>query len=615
MRSLLVLVLVFFVPSLAYGQDPPAEPSAAPPARPAGKKIMLKVGKSKRSAAPAGKRIRIKLGGAAPKAAGPPPGADGAKAAKGKPKAGAQTPRIKRRKLKAKGSSAKAPKQVATPAAGPVQARPAPQPSVVPKTVPPPTKSKRAKTKRKGLAKLSRRKNGKLLGTQATYGRKTAWGVVETYTPYEVAVRRGSTKGTEYRFPELVFFPEKTVRVTKDIDMVVRELARYLRESPEVKLILVEGHADDRGKPAYNQVLSEARASAVREALVMEGAPDSKVLAYGYGKTRPRSADASENRRVVLRLVVEDLSELEIEPATDTYTAGVTGIWGHGWSAKATGAAANAAGSGGDLFRWGDLELRDELPGGTDVRTNADSVIRIRFPDLGRVWLGPKTAIRLNQVQFNPETKRGIVSLELVKGTLRFSSNPLRHRDSRLEVRFPGASLDAYSGDFMLMTDQKGKGQVAVDRGSVQVDVGRQNTLPVAAGKALSLGAGSGKPVARNRIRAPLIIAPLRGAFLKPPSLEWEALSEASGYVIEISLDLDFNRPFVSELVAKPRYVPLSLPPGKTFYWRVHSLDQARMAGMKSQIHTFRLTVPPTSAALHAPPSPGGFGFTDVPDL
>ena len=602
------LILLFLVPDSALAQDAPANAAegtnATASAKAKGKKITLKVSSPRRKAAPGGKRIRIKLGGApaeTPKAEAQKKTAKSAKADKK-----AKSPRIKLRAPKAKKKAKRPETKAAQGPTLPAKAAP-PPPAPVTQTV---RKAKSVKEKRTKVKRITRRKSGKLLGTQAKYGRKTTWGIVETRTPYEVAQRRGQERGTEYRFPHLLFFPEKSARLMADIEPMVREVARYARESREVKLVLVEGHADDRGKPAYNQSLSEARASAVREALVMEGAPDTKVLAYGFGKTRRRSADASENRRVVLRLVVQDLSELTVAPAHVADTAGVTGIWGHGWSAKATGAPSNATGGGADLFRWSDVELKDELNGGTDVRTNADSVVRLRLPDLGRIWLGPKTAVRINEIRFDRADKKGMVSIELVKGALRFSSNPLRHRESRLKVRFPGASLDAYSGDFTLTTDQKGKGRVLVDRGSVQVDVGRQNTLPVAAGKALNLGPGAGKPVARQRLRAPLVIAPLRGAFLKPPSLEWEALSDASGYVIELSEDLDFNQPFVSEQVAKPRYVPLSLPPGKTFYWRIRALDQGQMEGLWSQIHTFRLTVPPMGSALTAPPSPSGFGFT-----
>ena len=596
-----ITAALLLVPYAALAQDPPPAPAedapaeAAPKAEPAAKeapaaapkKFQLKVGKRSAAKAPAGKRIRIRLGGAkapAPAAPAAPP-SNGKRVKIGK--SGKNGKRAKRRKAAA--AAAKAAERPPPPAAPAAPTKP-----VVNKAA---------------LRRAARRSSGKLLGTQADYGRKTGWGVVETLTPYEAAERRARLKGTEYEFPHLIFFPEKNVRIPPGIEHLTRELSRYAREAREVKLILVEGHADDKGKPAFNQALSEARASAVREALVTSGAPDAKVLAYGFGKTRPRSRDASENRRVVIRLIVEDVGDIEVTPATTTGRAGIIGIWGHGWTAAATGTAANAADAKGDLFRWTDLELRDEVTGATDIRTNADSVVLIRFPDLGRVALGPKTAIRLNRLEFDHATKKGTLQLELVRGELRFWVNPLRYRDCRLAVRFPGASLDAYSGDFTLVTDAKGKGHVSVDRGSVQVDVGRQNTLPVAAGKILSVGAGSGKPVARARVRAPTVIAPLRGAYLKPPAMEWDPLSDASGYVVELSEDLDFLHPIIRQQVSKPRYVPLSLPPGKTFYWRVSALDPASALGMTSQIHTFRLIVPPTASTVDAPPLGRGFGF------
>lgn len=71
--------------------------------------------------------------------------------------------------------------------------------------------------------------------------------------------------------------------------------------------VVVEGHADSTGEADYNQRLSERRASAVRDYLVDQGVSRSRINAYGYGETRPRSSnDTAEgrqlNRRVEIRI-------------------------------------------------------------------------------------------------------------------------------------------------------------------------------------------------------------------------------------------------------------------------------------------------------------------------
>jgi outer membrane protein OmpA-like peptidoglycan-associated protein len=73
---------------------------------------------------------------------------------------------------------------------------------------------------------------------------------------------------------------------------------------PSLKLA-VEGNTDSVGTEAFNQELSEQRASAVRDYLTKEGIPASSTTAAGFGKTRPiASNDTSDgrqqNRRVEL---------------------------------------------------------------------------------------------------------------------------------------------------------------------------------------------------------------------------------------------------------------------------------------------------------------------------
>jgi len=67
------------------------------------------------------------------------------------------------------------------------------------------------------------------------------------------------------------------------------------------RFVLV-GHTDDKGGDAYNQVLSERRAAAVKDYLVRTfGIASERLISYGRGKSALKnSADpfAAENRRV-----------------------------------------------------------------------------------------------------------------------------------------------------------------------------------------------------------------------------------------------------------------------------------------------------------------------------
>ena len=64
------------------------------------------------------------------------------------------------------------------------------------------------------------------------------------------------------------------------LDDVVAKMNKY----PEVELILVTGHTDRIGTSAYNQKLSDRRASAVRNYLVNKGVDGSRVQSVGRGE-------------------------------------------------------------------------------------------------------------------------------------------------------------------------------------------------------------------------------------------------------------------------------------------------------------------------------------------
>jgi outer membrane protein OmpA-like peptidoglycan-associated protein len=87
--------------------------------------------------------------------------------------------------------------------------------------------------------------------------------------------------------------------------MVLDEVARQLVESPEVK-VEIGGHTDSRGTPSRNLRLSLARAETVRAYLIMKGVDGDRLVARGYGLSKPitsntTAAGRAMNRRVELR--------------------------------------------------------------------------------------------------------------------------------------------------------------------------------------------------------------------------------------------------------------------------------------------------------------------------
>jgi peptidoglycan-associated lipoprotein len=77
----------------------------------------------------------------------------------------------------------------------------------------------------------------------------------------------------------------------------------WLTQNPGAP-ILIEGHADERGTGEYNMALGSSRASAVRNYMVSQGIPDSRISIITFGRERPIATCADEscwaqNRRAV----------------------------------------------------------------------------------------------------------------------------------------------------------------------------------------------------------------------------------------------------------------------------------------------------------------------------
>lgn len=76
---------------------------------------------------------------------------------------------------------------------------------------------------------------------------------------------------------------------------------------PSVSRVRVVGHTDSKGTDAYNQALSERRASSAAEYLINQGVTPQKVTSQGRGESEPvadneTDAGRAQNRRVELHL-------------------------------------------------------------------------------------------------------------------------------------------------------------------------------------------------------------------------------------------------------------------------------------------------------------------------
>ncbi|MFL5348870.1 MAG: OmpA family protein [Hyalangium sp.] len=85
-------------------------------------------------------------------------------------------------------------------------------------------------------------------------------------------------------------------------------VAKVIIEHPELPLVVVGAHTDDRGNALDNMRMSQARAEAVRQYLIQHGVEAGRLEAQGYGQTRPiddntTSIGRENNRRVEFVIV------------------------------------------------------------------------------------------------------------------------------------------------------------------------------------------------------------------------------------------------------------------------------------------------------------------------
>lgn len=102
-----------------------------------------------------------------------------------------------------------------------------------------------------------------------------------------------------------VFFDFDRSAITPAAQDILNTVVSDARRTNASRLNVL-GHTDTSGSPAYNQRLSERRASAVREALVQRGVPAGQITTRGVGETQPLIATGDgvrepSNRRAEIR--------------------------------------------------------------------------------------------------------------------------------------------------------------------------------------------------------------------------------------------------------------------------------------------------------------------------
>ncbi|MVT42704.1 OmpA family protein [Chitinophaga oryziterrae] len=136
---------------------------------------------------------------------------------------------------------------------------------------------------------------------------------IKTEVPNATVERVG--EGINVTFNSGVLFGFDKSDLTPTAQTNIKQLATILNKYPDT-YVRVEGHTDTTGTDAYNNALSERRATAVANYLKAQGVAASRVQTFWYGSKQPvvpnnSDANKAKNRRVEFSIYANDKMKSE----------------------------------------------------------------------------------------------------------------------------------------------------------------------------------------------------------------------------------------------------------------------------------------------------------------
>jgi outer membrane protein OmpA-like peptidoglycan-associated protein len=93
-----------------------------------------------------------------------------------------------------------------------------------------------------------------------------------------------------------VFFETGSFELKKSSKVELDKLLGFMKVNPKVA-VEIGGHTDNVGSAELNKELSKNRADAVRDYLVNNGASAGRIIAVGYGDSKPLADNETEEGR------------------------------------------------------------------------------------------------------------------------------------------------------------------------------------------------------------------------------------------------------------------------------------------------------------------------------
>lgn len=106
-------------------------------------------------------------------------------------------------------------------------------------------------------------------------------------------------KGRKFTLENILYdFAKSTLRDVSKVEL--DKLAVILNEHTAIR-IEISSHSDSKGSDVYNQKLSQARAKSIVDYLILKGIAKDRLVAIGYGESKPIATNKTEEGRQLNR--------------------------------------------------------------------------------------------------------------------------------------------------------------------------------------------------------------------------------------------------------------------------------------------------------------------------
>lgn len=106
-------------------------------------------------------------------------------------------------------------------------------------------------------------------------------------------------KGETYRINN-INFATSSYQLNPQVISILNEFIQFLKDNPKVK-VKIQGHTDNVGDADKNLILSEQRAKAVNDYLILMDIDAHRLTYEGYGEAKPISSNESDEGRALNR--------------------------------------------------------------------------------------------------------------------------------------------------------------------------------------------------------------------------------------------------------------------------------------------------------------------------